>query len=35
VRDVANAWAAIMQPPGWTTAKTDELRLLLRSDENS
>jgi uncharacterized membrane protein len=35
VRDVANAWAAIMQPPGWTAAKTDELRLLLRSDENS
>ncbi|MET0474345.1 MAG: alpha/beta-hydrolase family protein [Mycobacterium sp.] len=35
VRDVANAWAAIMQPPGWTPTKTDELRLLLRSDENS
>jgi uncharacterized membrane protein len=35
VRDVANAWAAIMQPPGWTAAKTDALRLLLRSDENS
>jgi len=35
VRDVANAWAAILQPPGWTPAKTDELRLLLRSDENS
>ena len=34
VRDVANAWAAIMQPPGWTPAKTDRLRLLLRSDEN-
>ncbi|MCW2517028.1 MAG: rane protein [Mycobacterium sp.] len=33
VRDVANAWAAIMQPPGWTPAKTDELRPLLRSDE--
>ena len=33
VRDVANAWAAIMQPPGWTQAKTDELRPLLRSDE--
>ncbi|MBB5166908.1 alpha/beta-hydrolase family protein [Mycobacterium sp. AZCC_0083] len=35
VRDVANAWAAILQPPGWTPAKTDKLRLLLRSDENS
>jgi uncharacterized membrane protein len=35
VRDVANAWAAIMQPPAWTAAKTDALRLLLRSDENS
>ncbi len=33
VRDVANAWAAIMQPPGWTPAKTDELRPLLRSGE--
>jgi uncharacterized membrane protein len=35
VRDVANAWADIMQPPGWTPEKTDRLRLLLRSDENS
>jgi uncharacterized membrane protein len=35
VRDVANAWAAILQPPGWTPDKTDKLRLLLRSDENS
>ncbi len=33
VRDVANAWAAIMQPPGWTPAKTAALRPLLRSDE--
>ncbi|BBZ30018.1 membrane protein [Mycolicibacterium madagascariense] len=33
VHDVANAWAAIMQPPGWTQAKTDKLRPLLRSDE--
>jgi uncharacterized membrane protein len=33
VRDVADAWAAIMQPPGWTQAKTDALRPLLRSDE--
>ena len=33
VRDVANAWAAVLQPPGWTPAKTDQLRPLLRSDE--
>ena len=33
VRDVANAWAAIMRPPGWTPAKTEKLRPLLRSDE--
>jgi uncharacterized membrane protein len=35
VRDVANAWAAILQPPGWTPEKTERLRSLLRSDENS
>jgi uncharacterized membrane protein len=35
VRDVANAWADILQPPGWTPEKTDQLRLLLRSDENA
>ena len=29
VRDVANAWAAVMQPPGWTPAKTEALRPLL------
>ena len=33
VRDVANAWAAIMQPPNWTSEKTERLRPLLRSDE--
>lgn len=33
VRDVANAWAAVLQPPGWTPAKTEQLRPLLRSDE--
>ena len=33
VRDVANAWAAILQPPGWTPAKTERLRPVLRSDE--
>jgi uncharacterized membrane protein len=34
VRDVATAWAAILQPPGWTPAKTERLRPMLRSDEN-
>jgi len=29
IRDVANAWAAILQPPGWTPAKTEELRPML------
>jgi uncharacterized membrane protein len=33
VRDVANAWAAIMQPPGWTADKTAKLRPLLRSND--
>ncbi|MGB5112525.1 MAG: alpha/beta-hydrolase family protein [Mycobacterium sp.] len=32
-RDVANAWAAILQPPGWTPEKTDRLRPVLRSGE--
>ncbi|MGD9620108.1 MAG: alpha/beta hydrolase [Mycolicibacterium sp.] len=35
VRDVANAWAAILSPPGWSTEKTEKLRPLLRSNENS
>jgi uncharacterized membrane protein len=35
VKDVANAWAAILQPPGWTTAKTEKLRPLLSNDENA
>ncbi|RAV13925.1 hypothetical protein DQP55_09295 [Mycolicibacterium sp. GF69] len=33
VKDVANAWAAILQPPGWTPEKTERLRPLLSSDE--
>ena len=33
VRNVANAWAAIMQPPGWTPEKTAKLRPLLRSND--
>jgi uncharacterized membrane protein len=35
VKDVANAWAAILEPPGWTPEKTEKLRPLLSSDENT
>jgi len=35
VRDVANAWAEILQPPGWTPAQTEKLRPLLSNDENA
>jgi uncharacterized membrane protein len=35
VRDVANAWAAILQPPGWTPEKIEKLRPLLSNDENA
>ena len=35
VRDVANAWAAILQPPGWTPEKTEKLRPLLTNEENA
>ncbi|MDV3124183.1 alpha/beta-hydrolase family protein [Mycobacterium sp. 21AC1] len=35
VKDVANAWAAIMQPPGWTPEKTEKLRPLLSNNENA
>jgi uncharacterized membrane protein len=35
VKDVADAWAAILQPPGWTPAKTEKLRPLLSNDENA
>jgi uncharacterized membrane protein len=34
VKDVANAWAAILQPPEWTPAKTEKLRPLLHADDN-
>jgi uncharacterized membrane protein len=33
VDDVANAWAAILEPPGWTPAKTAKLRPLLSAPE--
>jgi uncharacterized membrane protein len=35
VKDVANAWAAILEPPGWTPAKTEKLRPMLSNDENA
>ncbi|MCV6981298.1 alpha/beta-hydrolase family protein [Mycolicibacterium pulveris] len=35
VRDVADAWAAILQPPGWTAEKTEKLRPMLRSNESA
>jgi uncharacterized membrane protein len=34
VADVANGWAAVLQPPGWTPAKTDKLRPLLRASDS-
>ena len=33
VKDVANAWADVLQPPGWTPEKTDRLRTMLHSEE--
>jgi uncharacterized membrane protein len=33
VKDVVNAWASIMQPPGWTPDKTDRLREQVRAPE--
>lgn len=35
VRDVADAWAAILQPPGWSAEKTEKLRPMLRSNESA
>jgi uncharacterized membrane protein len=35
VKDVANAWAKILQPPDWTPDKTERLRPLLNNDENA
>ncbi|WP_299563023.1 alpha/beta-hydrolase family protein [uncultured Mycolicibacterium sp.] len=32
VKDVANAWAAVLAPPGWTAEKTERLRPLLHAD---
>ncbi len=33
VKDVADAWAAVLQPPGWTPDKTQRLRPLLRAEQ--
>lgn len=35
IKDVANAWAAVLRPPGWTPEKTERLRPLLSNDENA
>lgn len=35
VKDVANAWAAILQPPDWTPEKTAKLRPLLSSGKGT
>jgi uncharacterized membrane protein len=34
VGDVADGWAAVLQPPGWTPAKTARLRPLLHASDN-
>ncbi|OBK36233.1 hypothetical protein A5658_06305 [Mycobacterium sp. 1245111.1] len=34
VADVANAWASILQPPGWTQEKTARLRPLLHASDS-
>jgi uncharacterized membrane protein len=33
VRDVVNAWAAVLQPTGWTPEKTDRLRKIVKAPE--
>jgi uncharacterized membrane protein len=33
VKDAVNAWAAVLQPPGWTPDKTERLRPLVHGDE--
>jgi uncharacterized membrane protein len=33
VKDTANAWASILQPPRWTPEKTDRLRPILHAEE--
>ena len=29
IKDVADGWADVLQPPGWTPEKTERLRPLL------
>jgi uncharacterized membrane protein len=33
VADVADAWAAVLSPPGWTQEKTERLRPLLHAED--
>jgi uncharacterized membrane protein len=33
VADVANGWAAVLSPPGWTPEKTEQLRPLLHAND--
>lgn len=33
VKDVVNAWAAVLQPPGWTPEKTERLRAIIKAPE--
>lgn len=35
VQNVADAWAAVLQPPGWTPQMTAKLRPMLSSNENA
>ncbi len=35
VADVADGWAAVLSPPGWTPQKTDKLRPLLHASADS
>jgi uncharacterized membrane protein len=34
VADVANGWASVLQPPGWTPEKTAKLRPLLHASDS-
>jgi uncharacterized membrane protein len=33
VKDVVNAWAAVLNPPGWTPEKTERLRHVVQAPE--
>jgi uncharacterized membrane protein len=33
VKDVADGWAAVLQPPAWTPDKTERPRLMLHANE--